>query len=359
MDLPGLRSLDLHATQVTDRGLRDFVADMPRLQALSLAYLPITDVGLASLDAVTWLESMNLKSTSVSNDGIVRFVDERAHCLKRLNLAKTVLNDDGLAKFPDGSLLDKLSLRDTAVGDAGLQQFPKPAFLRELILRLTDVTDDGVRSLEDCGRLACLDLSHTKVTDTSLVWLSDLLIEDLELQGTAISDAGMPALTDFAQLRRLDLEYSKISNRGLRFLSECESLSQLFLMGTRISAGGLAPLSQLPLTALTVSGSFGDHDLQVISQLGELQHLAMLGSRVSSWSALAELPDLRVLFIDDTNKALDGLGSLQSLKHLILWGDAFSPERVSQIRLALRGCRVHALDRKKNARRLFRSLVPR
>ena len=50
-----LRSLDIHGTKVTDRGLQDYLAAMPRLQRLSLAYLNIGDAGIESLDTLVWL----------------------------------------------------------------------------------------------------------------------------------------------------------------------------------------------------------------------------------------------------------------------------------------------------------------
>jgi Leucine-rich repeat (LRR) protein len=332
---------------------------MTPLQGLSLAYLQVTDASLDALDSIQWLERINLKSTSVSCNGIVRFVSERAHSLRRLNLANTVLNDGALVQFSESSQLYRLSLKDTAITDYGLPRMPKPPMLQDLVLRLTDVGDDGVRSLEECGSLTKLDLSHTKVTDTSLVWLCDLKIEDLDLEGTQITDAGLPALTDFSSLRRLSLDATAITNRGVRFLAECQQLQQLFLNHTAIRPGGLQPLRELPLTTLAVTAALRTPDLRVIAKFTKLQQLSVLGTRVSTWSPLGELPDLRVLLIDDAPKAHSGLEELHSLKHLILWGDEFHPPAVARIRLALPGCHVHMVPANRSATRLFRSLIPR
>lgn len=355
-DLCGLRSLNLKATHVTDAGLVRYLPEMPRLQMLSLAYLDMSDDGLAALNSLEWLERINLRHTAISNDGIVNLLSAKSHTLRRLNLSNTVVNDAALAELPDQSQLQDLSLMDTGITDAGCSQISRYQWLTDLRLDLTDIGDDGVRCLANCRQLRNLDLFGTKITDTSPVWLSDTRIEHLGLGCTALTDIGIPALTEFSALRSLDLEATAITDKGLRYLSEASDLEQLFLSDTRISNAGIESLLKLPLKTLTLNLSINDAGLKVLSQHDTLQHLAVWNTDVTSWKPLASLERLRVLLVDDSVVDLLPLQSLRKLEYLLLWGECFPAPEIARLRLALPGCQVVSFAPHEAAKREFRSL---
>ena len=116
-----LRALELRATRITDEGLLNCLPEMPQLHELNLGYLDITDKGLGAIGSLSWLERLNLRHTAVSNDAIIRLVNEKAHTLIRLNLSNTVVIDAALAEFPEQSRLQSLSLLDTGITDEGVR----------------------------------------------------------------------------------------------------------------------------------------------------------------------------------------------------------------------------------------------
>ncbi|XP_046661179.1 C-Maf-inducing protein-like [Homalodisca vitripennis] len=64
--LPGLRYLNLWATQFGDAGLLIISEHLPKLQVLNLCETPVSDKGIAALTAMTNLRKLNLNSTKLS-----------------------------------------------------------------------------------------------------------------------------------------------------------------------------------------------------------------------------------------------------------------------------------------------------
>ncbi len=353
-----LRSLDIHGTKVTDRGLQDYLAAMPRLQRLSLAYLNIGDAGIESLDTLVWLDRLNLKSTFITNAGITRLANERAHTLKNINLSNTALKDKALEAFPTDSQIQQLRVTDTAITDVGVAHVSRFPWLHTLDLGLTDVTDDGTRFLADSHHLRVLDLSSTNVTDTTLVWLSDTSIQQLKLGGTKVTDAGMPAVADLESLSSLDLAGTVITERGLRFLSEATSLERLFIEHTQVGSGSLEPLRELPLQSLMISREVSDNGVASLGGLEELRHLAVYDTKANSWGPLTQLEKLEILLVDDSVGDLSALKEMTSLRHLLLAGEQFAPTEVARLRPALPRCQIDVIPWKQRPDLLFRSLLP-
>lgn len=308
---------------------------MPQLQGVSLAFLDVTDAGLATLNRVTWLERLNLRHTAISNELITDLVNEKSHSLRRLNLSNTVVDDMAFADFSDQSQLQELSVIDTGITDAACRHIAQCEWLDSLRLDLTDITDEGVRYLEICGHLLNLDLFKTRVTDTCLIWLSDSKIEHLGLGYTAVTDAGMPVLTEFPALRSLDLQATGITDRGLRFLSEALYLERLYLENTRISNAGLVFLLNLPLESLSLNLGIDDMGLTTLSHHKKLLNLATWNTNVTSWKPISQLSRLQVLLVDNSATDLSPLKMLRQLKVLLLSGHGVSPIEVASLRLSL------------------------
>ena len=350
-----LRALELRATRITDEGLLNCLPEMPQLQELNFGYLDITDKGLCAIDSLSWLERLNLRHTAVSNDAIIRLVNEKAHTLVRLNLSNTVVNDTALAEFPEQSRLQSLSLLDTGITDEGVRHVARFDGLQRLRLDMTEVSDDGIRHLAACESLQKLELYKTNVTDTSLIWLSDSKIEHLGLGATSVTDVGMPVLTEFSDLRSLDLQFTTLSDKGLRFLSEVSQLQVLYLEHTAISNAGLSFLIDLPLETLSLNLGISDAGVNVISKIPTLKNLGIWYG-VESWKQLAKFESLQVLLIDDSVKDLSPLHKLRQLKVLLLSGEKFSSTEVARLRLALPECRIKSYRSLGDAICDFRSL---
>ncbi|CAG9117543.1 unnamed protein product [Plutella xylostella] len=64
--LPGLRYLNLWATQFGDRGLHLIADHLPQLQVLNLCETPVTDDGIEALVSLASLKQLNLNSTKLT-----------------------------------------------------------------------------------------------------------------------------------------------------------------------------------------------------------------------------------------------------------------------------------------------------
>jgi len=77
-DLP-LESLDVHATEVSNEGLRHIGA-MQRLRTLNLAGTNVDDDGLEHLRGLTNLRRLMLKDTGVTDDGVKSLQESLQYC---------------------------------------------------------------------------------------------------------------------------------------------------------------------------------------------------------------------------------------------------------------------------------------
>jgi len=160
---------------VSDEGLV-CLHSMPRLRALGVQHVPITDDGLAGLAQLKNLESLDLFSLKQVGDKTVLAL-ERQPRLRRLTLARTEVSDAGLQHLNRG--LESLNLWET------------------------QVTDDGMKSLRPLRKLKALNLTGTRVSDQGLAHLARLPeLESLSLGRTAVTEAGVTAFLKARGSRR-------------------------------------------------------------------------------------------------------------------------------------------------------------
>ncbi len=116
-EMTNLEALDLHDTQVGDRGLAQ-LEPLKRLSRLNISGTRVTDAGLDALSGFTALEQIRLWRTQVGDAGAAKLA-KLAH-LKALDLADTKLTDAGLVRLAEAPALEALFIRNTAVTAAGI-----------------------------------------------------------------------------------------------------------------------------------------------------------------------------------------------------------------------------------------------
>ena len=151
----------------------------------------VTDAGLARLEALTELQTLNLVVTSVTDAGLVHV--KALTNLKRLILGNTHVTDAGLVHVKGLTKLKELSLDNTEVTDAGLVNLRGLSHLQRLDLGGTQVTDAGLAHLKGLTELQILNLGpNLDVTDTGLANLKGLdKLDTLDLSLTKVTDAGV------------------------------------------------------------------------------------------------------------------------------------------------------------------------
>ncbi len=191
------------------------LADLPRLQELSLQGGQIRDSDLAHIESLTELRTLILANAEITNDAIGYLCE-----MKRL---------------------ETLSLARTHIGSAGLEHLKGLLTLKTLNLSETPANDAAPTILSDLGHLRELNLALTRISDNAIPSLGTFTqLQSLILSGDLISDAGIPFLSTCSNLRYLDLSGTTISDSGLQCLSRMHTLKELDVSDTGVTEAGLA-----------------------------------------------------------------------------------------------------------------------
>lgn len=139
---------------------------------------------------------------------------------------------------------------------------------------------DVVVSLEE------LDLAFTGITDRMLALLKPFRnLRSLNLAGTAITDKGLDYLLDLGALEELDVSGTRITDAGLEALSRFKGLKRVHLNQTSVRGEALEPFAGVPrLEVLSLIGNAGltDDSLPVLGRLKSLRELSLVGTGLSA-----------------------------------------------------------------------------
>jgi hypothetical protein len=144
--MPSLRELDLTAVAVPEEQAAH-LANLRRLEFLSLAEAPVTDATLEHLAGLARLRRLELDGTPVSGPGLA--VLRQLRRLEVLGLARTGVDDSAMEHVAALPALRDLSLYMTPVTDAGLEKLHACRTLRRLELYGTGATEAGVARLRE------------------------------------------------------------------------------------------------------------------------------------------------------------------------------------------------------------------
>lgn len=213
-----------------------------------------------------------------------------------VNLRGSWINDAGmieLARLPD---LERLDLSHTRISDEGMLNLKAAPKIKELKLFYSEwITDQGMTAIKEWKHLKRLDLRGTRISDGTLDLVSRLTgIEALDIAQTEVTDVGLENLITLVNLKELAVGRGRLSNSGLVVLRMLPTLTHLDLSGARPT----------PPDSPTGKGA---------------------GSAIpeETLNAVAELKDLRVLYLGFSAITPDGLrtlGSLDKVERLGLQG---------------------------------------
>ena len=141
---PGLRSLNLGATPITDAAL-SAIAGLPQLRSLNLGQTKITDAALPAIARLPQLTSLDLSATQVTGAGLPALAGLSR--LTDLDLDGTKIGDEGAAALARLVTLVELHIEGTKITDAGLAKLKALENLRVLYIERTETTKQGVALL--------------------------------------------------------------------------------------------------------------------------------------------------------------------------------------------------------------------
>jgi uncharacterized protein (TIGR02996 family) len=229
-----LRSLYLEDSKLAGPAPPNLFAQllqMPRLQTLSLSWMPVDDAAALAL-----AQSPDLA---------------RLRTLKMLHAGLTDAAVTALAESGNLACTDGLDLRSNRwITDAGLQalaRWPKLAGLTSLTLDFTEVGDAGIEALVQSPyvpALRSLSLSHTQISDRGAAllaaWpaLSNLRNLDLSLNSRLNRSRAAPTAAHslaaspyLGKLQYLDLSSTQLGYEGVLTLTNSPGLRELGSLG--------------------------------------------------------------------------------------------------------------------------------
>ena len=285
-------------SRITDRALTR-LGRFPRLESLDLDGTQITDMGLASLAGLEFLEGLSVRHVGEGDDYYMPHVTgsgmpsgDRLPRLREIDASFTEWNDEGADRLASIKSLESVGLSGCdAITDRALISMAALPRLRRLKISVT--AGPGMASIANMARLEDLDVSpvcdkdmpfiaraanlrelklaEQDVSDAGGVLLASLRkLQHLDLRQTKISDRSMAAVAGLPNLYWLSVAGTAVSDRGLRELAKVKSLVYLDLNGTKVTMDGmraiLPQMRSLTGVAVTVAG-VGDREADELERL--------------------------------------------------------------------------------------------
>jgi hypothetical protein len=246
------------------------VARMPGLTSLNLALSRVTDQGMQELRSLTGIVDLDLRFAEyVTDEGVAALKNWKK--LKRLDLHGTKASDTSLDHIAGIATLESLDLGSVMLTDVGLERLTVLPNLKALTIGGNELGDAGLQALRQMRGLQFLDLSGRQGTDSN-VWavnMSDVgldailtLTELRELrfgctsigvgsEGTRFATVSAMSVTPrrlekmkaLTKLQRLKLEgCDRIDDDAANLLTGFPNLEEVDLKGTAVTAKGVAAL---------------------------------------------------------------------------------------------------------------------
>lgn len=162
-----------------------------------------------------------------------------------IDLEKSKVNDDDLALLQFFPNLQSLNLAKTSVSEAGLVNIKDLTKLRSLNLNDTQVIGQGLANLGGLRNLEVLELKNDRITGRELIYIKDLPLQTLNLEGTPLTNLGLTHIKGMTSLKNLNLRGTRVTNNGILHLRELSKLEKLDLRDLSIADGVYEELRQL------------------------------------------------------------------------------------------------------------------
>lgn len=220
---------------------------------------------------------------------------------------------------PSGRIVG-VNLRGSWINDAEMIELAHLPDLERLDLSHTRISDEGMLNLKPAPKITDLKLFYSEwITDQGMTAIKQWKhLKRLDVRGTRISDGTLEIVSHMTGLEALDIAHTEVTDVGLDNLITLVNLKELAVGRGRLSNTGLVTLRMLPaLTLLDLSGARPTPPDAPGGRGGAA------GIPEETLKAIAELTELRVLYLGYSAIAPDGLrvlGVLDKLEKLGLQG---------------------------------------
>ena len=207
--------------------------------------------------------------------------------------------------------------------------------------------------------LRTLDVGFSRVNDDGFDALASLEhLEELHIGGDKMTGLALPSLRLLPSLKRLDVNGSQRTDSGrwglmltdvnVESIGALTQLESLNIGGAIVSDVGMKALANMvSLKSLDLSRmEITAQGLESVTKMTKLQRLNLWQcARIDDKAAqhLLKMNSLEILDLGDTavtDKLLDDLAGMKSLKTLLVGGSKITPARVEQFRKARPDCQI-------------------
>jgi internalin A len=213
-----------------------------------------------------------------------------------------------IERDPTGRIV-AVNLRGSWINDAEMIELARLPDLERLDLSHTRISDEGMLNLKPAPKIKDLKLFYSEwITDLGLSAIKEWKhLRRLDVRGTRISDGTLEIVSHMTGLEALDIAHTEVTDLGLDHLIALVNLKEISVGRGRLSNSGLVALRMLPtLTHLDLSGAKATPPDSANSRAGS-------GMPEETLKAIAELKDLRVLYLGFSAITTDGVRTLASL----------------------------------------------
>ncbi len=323
---PSLEHLDLIGAELTDDGLRRLSEGLPAMRRLLIDHTKVTPKGLRHVANFKALENLRCYGMKVG--------DEAARSLAQLQELRKLtgdiaLTDAGVQSLGALTYLESISLEGLGVTDASMPVLAAMPGLKDLSLQHTAVTDKGFERLAGLKKLERIQLTGGQVTTRCVETLATmpalrrvgLMDLDARVDGepTWKGIDGLSSLEDelwlcfcpslspedfakfslFTKLKQLRIESGfqcaasrPITNDDVSYLRGLSVLEYVELTSTVTTDESIKVLAQLPrLRALNLSCLATDEGLEPLANAPALERLTIASPDITD-NAVQRLPEL-------------------------------------------------------------------
>jgi len=268
---PDLTYLDLSSnTNLTNKVLK-VIAQLSKLERLSLVQNGFSDLGTLALKKLTTLKVLDLRGNMSAGNTTMGVVGALP-ALAALKHRSSTVTDTGMERLAKSKTLKALLMQDFGVSSQSGQHIAALPNLRELeIFRCQNFGSEGVVALKGLKltRLQLRDLPM--VDDQAMVVFEDLpALQRLYLhENDSISDEGLKSLANLQALEVLDIwAVSQMGDATIDVIATLPNLKELSIRTTGVTDASIDKILAMPkLQSLTFkdNGSVSDEAVKKLS----------------------------------------------------------------------------------------------
>jgi len=224
---PSQKMADYSELEVNETCLK-LIGRMSKLQELKLTRATIKDPWLRYLAPLP-LRSLGLHGTPLTDKGIPYLL--KLQCLTHLSIGDTDVTDEGLEILSQSPTITKLEINlGRCITNDGIKHLGKMTRLTTLDIGNSRKVDGRcLRYLKDLKSLSHLNIEAIQVSPEDLGVLSELPIADLDVANSGLSDACVPELAKIKTLVILGLTASDFSGPSIKEFARLKKLRHLSL----------------------------------------------------------------------------------------------------------------------------------